>query len=248
MNINKKLNCVLLHGWGVSNTIWKNFSHKLIKFDEVFLPSLYDFSTTLDSNDLESVARTLSKKMESNSVVIAWSISGLVALTLTRLTRNVKAIIFIASTPCFVNKKGWLNVISRNNLGELKNKGSENMADALKYFAGLVAYGDKKPLVTNKFIRKNLAKEKQNKILSCWLEELETIDRREELSSLEVPSHFILGQNDILNKSNIQNDIKKLNSNIRCSVIKDGGHAPFISKPQETYNIIDNFLNERITY
>ena len=120
------------------------------------------------------------------------------------------------------------------------------MADALKHFAGLVACGDKRPSLTNKFIRQNLAKEKQKEILSCWLEELRTIDSREELSSLEVPSHFILGQNDIFIKPNIQKDIKKLNSNIRCSVIKDGGHAPFISKPQETYNIIDTFLNERI--
>jgi pimeloyl-[acyl-carrier protein] methyl ester esterase len=91
-----------------------------------------------------------------------------------------------------------------------------------------------------------LAAEKQSQILSSWLSELEKIDQRDQFAALEIPVQIILGQNDILIKSNIQNQIRQLNPYTHCSIIKDCGHAPFISRPDETYNVINKFLNERI--
>ena len=246
MKGNKKLNCVLLHGWGVSNNVWKSFVLKLNDFENVYTPCLYNIYRHSNDQGFETAAKALSKKIKKNSIVIAWSIGGLIALRLMALTTKVRAIIFIASSPCFINKEGWPNVINKNSLSELKKRFSSDAAGGLKHFAGLVAYGDKSSSVTNKTIRQYLAAEKQSQILSSWLSELEKIDQRDQFAALEIPAQFILGQNDILVKSNIQNQIRQLNPYAHRSIIKDCGHAPFISRPDETYNVINKFLNERI--
>lgn len=246
MKGNKKLNCVLLHGWGVSNNVWKSFILKLSNFENIYTPCLYDIYGHSNDWRFEAAAKALRKKIKKNSIVIAWSIGGLIALRLMALTTRVRAIIFIASSPCFINKEGWPNVIHKNSLSELKKRFSSDAAAGLKHFAGLVAYGDMSSSVTNKTIRQYLAAEKQTQILSSWLNELEKTDQRDRFAALEIPVQIILGQNDILIKSNIQNQIRQLNPYTHNSIIKDCGHAPFISRPDETYKVINKFLNERI--
>ena len=246
MKGNKKLNCVLLHGWGVSNNVWKSFDLKLNDFENIYTPCIYDIYRHSNDQGFEAAAKALSKKIKKNSIVIAWSIGGLIALRLMALTAKVRAIIFIASSPCFINKEGWPNVINKNSLSELKKRFSNDATEGLKHFAGLVAYGDMSASVTNKTIRQYLAAKKQNQILSSWLSELEKFDQRDQFASLEIPTQIILGQNDILIKPNIQNQIRRLNPHTYSSIIKDCGHAPFISRPDETYNVINKFLNERI--
>ncbi len=246
MKGNKKLNCVLLHGWGVSNNVWKSFVLKLNDFENIYTPCIYDIYRHSNDQGFEAAAKALSKKIKKNSIVIAWSIGGLIALRLMALTAKVRAIIFIASSPCFINKEGWPNAINKNSLSELKKRFSNDATEGLKHFAGLVAYGDMSASVTNKTIRQYLAAKKQNQILSSWLSELEKFDQRDQFASLEIPTQIILGQNDILIKPNIQNQIRRLNPHTYSSIIKDCGHAPFISRPDETYNVINKFLNERI--
>ena len=234
-----------MHGWGVSNNVWSSFILKLNNFENVYTPCLYDIYRRSNDQGFETAAKALSKKIKKNSIVIAWSIGGLIALRLMALTTKVRAIIFIASSPCFINKEGWTNVINKNSLSELKKRFSSDAAGGLKHFAGLVAYGDMSSSVTNKTIRQYLAAKKQTQILSSWLNELEKTDQRDRFAALEIPVQIILGQNDILIKSNIQNQIRQLNPYTHSSIIKDCGHAPFISRPDETYNVMNKFLNER---
>ena len=91
-----------------------------------------------------------------------------------------------------------------------------------------------------------MAKETQKEILSCWLREMETDDQRNQFIKMEIPSNIILGQNDVFIKSRIKNQMEALNINTHCVIIENCGHAPFISKPAETYNIVYQFLNERM--
>ena len=240
------MDCILLHGWGVTNKVWQGFATKLNGFDNILTPCLYDVSKNSKNQGFSSLARALSKIIKKDSVVVAWSIGGLIALRLIPLTTKIKAIIFIASSPCFINKEEWPNVIQKNKLDELKNRFSENTKVALNHFSGLVATGDEFSSKINKHIRQNLAKETQKEILSCWLREMETDDQRNQFIKMEIPSNIILGQNDTLIKSRIKNQIEALNINTHCVIIQNCGHAPFVSKPAETNNIVYQFLNERM--
>ena len=238
------MDCILLHGWGVTNKVWQGFATKLNGFDNILTPCLYDISKKSKGQGFRPVAKALSKIIKQDSVVVAWSIGGLIALRLMPLTTKIKAIIFIASPPCFINKKEWPNVIQKNKLDELKNRFSENTKGALNHFSGLVAAGDAFSSKINKHIRQSLAKETQKEILSCWLREIEVDDQRNQFMKMEIPSNIILGQNDALIKPRIKNQMEALNINTHCVIIENCGHAPFISKPAETNNIVHQFLNE----
>lgn len=234
---------MLLHGWGVSNTVWHEFAGRLNSFDNVSTPCLYEVASNTKDNKFEAIALALSKTINSNCVVIAWSIGGLIAMRLAKLSDKIKTIVFIASTPCFVNKKGWLNTIDRKSINDLQNKLLNNPATALEYFAGLMAHGDVSSKITNRKLRHNLANEKHSAILSSWLIELQQTDQRNDFASLNIPTQFLLGENDALVSPRIEKQIKQLSPNTQCTVFRDCGHAPFISKPEETVKIISRFVS-----
>ena len=243
MSIN--MDCILLHGWGASNTIWKGFAESLNVFNSVSSPCLYEATRNTKDNSFESVAAALNDSINSDTVLVAWSIGGLVATPLAKLTNKIKAIVFVASTPCFVNKKNWANAIDKKNIDNLQMKLLKDTKSALEYFSGLVAHGDISMKETNKIIRDNLAEEKHSAILSSWLTEMREVDQRNRFSELDLPTQIILGKNDSLINSKIDNQIKQLNPGITCEVINDCGHAPFISKQEETIKIINEFINAK---
>ncbi len=243
--MDKSLECVLLHGWGVSNNVWQSFADQLKGFNNVLMPCLYETACNTQDNKFESIAATLSEKMNSDSVVVAWSSGGLIATHMAKLTNKVKAIIFIASTPCFVNKKDWSYVIDKKSIEELKNKLSKNTENTLEYFAGLIAHGDISKKNTNNILRNSLANKKNKKILSVWLSQMQKIDQRKEFVELDIPALVILAENDALINFKIEKQARKLNSNMQYAAVKDCGHAPFVSKSEETAKIINEFVNAK---
>jgi pimeloyl-[acyl-carrier protein] methyl ester esterase len=236
---------LLLHGWGVRNTVWKELTEQLGVFSKLSAPCLYEEAHKTKDNSFASMASVLNDSINSDTVVIAWSVGGLIGIPLAKLTNKIKAIIFIASTPCFVKKDGWNNVIEKENVDELQSKLSVNTKRTLDYFSGLIAHGDEKPKETNKIIRSNLATEKDNIILASWLEQMLETDQRFAFSKLEIPVEIIFGENDSLINSRIENDIKLLSPDIEIRVMEGCGHAPFISKQQATSKLINEFINAK---
>jgi pimeloyl-[acyl-carrier protein] methyl ester esterase len=243
--MNKNMECVLLHGWGVTNTVWQSLADQLKGFNKISAPCLYEVASEEDST-LESIAATLNKKINSNSMIIAWSIGGLIATELASMTDNVKAIVYIASPPCFVNKNGGTNAIDNRGIEDLQDRLSKNTVSTVKYFAGLIAHGDASLKHTNKILRNNLADEKHKETLMSWLKQMQAADQTEKFSQLTLPIQIILAENDSLINSNAESEIKQLNVNVRSAVINNCGHAPFISKAEETIKIIDEFINAEL--
>ena len=55
------MDCILLHGWGVTNKVWQGFATKLNGFDNILTPCLYDVSKNSKNQGFSSLARALSK-------------------------------------------------------------------------------------------------------------------------------------------------------------------------------------------
>lgn len=242
-----KLQSVLLHGWGVSNTVWNGFAESLCDFKTARATCLYETAINTKDYGFESMAAVLSNSIKTDTVLVAWSMGGLVATPLAKLTNKIKAIVFVASAPCFVNKKDWTNVIDMKGIDNLQTELSKNTKETLEYFSGLVAHGDSLAKETNKEIRNNLSDEKYKAILSSWLMQMKEVDQRIMISNLDLPVQVILGQNDSLINSKIESQLKLLNPGIDTCVINDCGHAPFISKRQQTANIINEFINAKFS-
>ncbi len=238
--------CVLLHGWGLSNTVWKDCEALLGKNMSVCAPSLYDVAQGSEDDSFKSMASFIKQSIKSEAVIVAWSIGGLVATHLALQSDQIKGIVFIASAPCFVNKKNWTNVIDQAGIIDLQNKLNKNCNRALKYFAGLVAQGDISPKETIKTIQRHLVEETHGSILSSWLQQMQEVDQRSLLSELNIPMLFVSGNNDSLIKSKINKELKEINPSITSEIVKDCGHTPFISKQKETMQLINKFINAKL--
>lgn len=236
---------MLLHGWGVSNSIWENFSKSLMGSAAVSAPCLYTLANEAKDYKLESIAAMLKEDIKQDCVVVGWSLGGLLAMQLAGHCNKVKAIILVASPPCFINKSGWEGVLNSKAIDDLHRYLLDDPDAALDYFAGLIAHGDMNQKQSIKTIRKNRAAVTNKKILSRWLVELIEQDQRKNFSALDIPIKYILGKNDSLIGTQTLEQIKQLRPEAECSLINDCGHAPFITKQEETMALINGFINER---
>lgn len=247
MLIEQNMDCLLLHGWGVKNTVWKSLAGQLNGYGSVLTPCLYEVAGETSDNSFVSIAHVLNDKLNKDCVVIAWSMGGLIATCLSELSKKIKAIILISSTPCFANKDQWTNTIAEKDLEDLHSKLLTNPKGALDTFSGLIAHGDKQAKTTIKHLHQCMADESHAQILSSWLYQLKEIDLRNKFASLTAPASILLGEHDALINNKIVAQLKWLNANIECIVIKDCGHAPFISKAKDTQKLIEGFLSAKFS-
>lgn len=243
MNNEQKLNCILLHGWGVNKSIWDGFADKLNGFGQVDAVCLYALAEEANADGVEALASCLKEKIENNTVIIAWSFGGLVATRLASLTDKIKGIVYIASSPCFVNKPDWNNVLDKKSISTLQRNVLSDPKKTIEYFAGLIAHGDNKAKELIVTIRSSLANEIYSATLSSWLNELLEQDQREDFAALDVPMQYVLAEHDALISPEIINQLKQINPKTGCVIIKNSCHAPFLGNPRETIDLIDRFIS-----
>ena len=241
------MHALLLHGWGIENSIWKEAQSLFSVFESLSSPNLYQLARDTEDSSFASIASKLLNSIDKETVIVAWSIGGLMAIPLQKLSNKVKAIIFIASTPCFVNKAAWSNVLDEKNICELKTSLGNSAEKTLEYFSGLIAHGDVKAKQTNKIIRQHLTDETNKKILSSWLDQMIATDYRKDFCEITCPILALLAENDSLINLNLEKELISLNNNIDTKIINDSCHAPFISKHEETTKIIKEFINAKFS-
>lgn len=240
------MQALLLHGCGIKQSIWDEANLSLASVDKVSSPCLYEIANKEQSALFDSIAQALNDTIESDTIIVAWSIGGLIAIALQKLTKKIKGIVFVASSPCFVNKENWLNVIDKKNISALQASLKGNTDKTLEYFSGLIAHGDAKLKQTNKKLRKHMAAEEDKTTLSSWLDQMLAKDLRESFSEINYPVLAVFGENDSLIKAGIEKDLKLLNQNIETQIIKDCGHAPFINNQQKFSEIINEFIDAKL--
>tara|TARA_R110002072_G_scaffold21902_6_gene77219 strand:+ start:12211 stop:12951 length:741 start_codon:yes stop_codon:yes gene_type:complete len=246
MNSKQKPNCILLHGWGVNRSIWEGLISRLNGFSCIDNVCLYTTAEEGKAESVNALALVLKEKVKDNTVIIAWSFGGLVATRLARLSNKVKAIVYIASSPCFINKRDWNYGLDGQSIVELQNSLLSNAKKAIGYFAGLIAHGDEDVKKIVKKTRTNMADEKYRSMLFVWLNELLEQDQRNEFAALNIPTQYVLAERDALINPGIKSQLKQLRPKMGCEIIKDSCHAPFVGKPQEIINLIDRFISEQL--
>ena len=242
----KNLDCVLLHGWGVTNNVWHNFCKGLNQFNNITSPNLYGVAKNINSRDIRVIAMAINKKIQSDCVLIGWSLGGLVATLIAEQSDKIKAVVYIATAPCFINNENWTNVIDVKDFEKLESKFLNDTAMALKYFAGLIASGDEAPKNTNKLIRQSLANTEDSATLGSWLEQMRKTEQRSNFSALKIPILILLGENDVLINAHIKNELTSLNPSAQANVLKNCGHAPFISNADQTIKLINEFIGRNV--
>jgi len=229
-----KGNVLLLHGWGVSASIFDSLIEFLIK--ENFDVYLIDFpgfgkspapknSLVLDNYSL-LVKEFIEKEIQKETIVLAHSFGGRVAIKLTAdFPELVKKLILVDSAG-FI-KKGFRNTL-------------------VKIFAKIFKPIFKLPALSSLKIKiyKKIGTEDylSNLELKKTYANIVKEDLTEEMKKISVETIIIWGRSDKTTPLNWGKEMHRLIKNSKFYEIK-GGHFCFLDNPSEFNFILKNILN-----
>ncbi|RKZ66860.1 MAG: hypothetical protein DRQ48_10410 [Gammaproteobacteria bacterium] len=242
MTQNKISELVLIHGWGFNYRIWRKFiphiedrwSVKCIDLPGYGSPE-NKMDPHFDQENIDQIVNSFISDIPENAIILGWSLGGTVAIKLAQRRSDIKALVLLASSPCFMKKQDWQHGIEPDEFNHLLSQLSKDKIKTLHTFAGLVAMGEKHPRQTmnelNEYILSNVP---EQKTLMSGLEILRDEDLRQNLVKLHCPIGMIFGENDILIKRSTGSATQITRKDIHTIVIPETGHAPFLSRPRET--------------
>jgi pimeloyl-[acyl-carrier protein] methyl ester esterase len=240
---------VFIHGWGVNSAVWQPSVEILKKNFEVITVDLPGFGINVDHSlspyTLPQAAILIQQAVAKPAVYIGWSLGGLVASEIAlSFPDKVKALVTVASSPCFVEQENWLgikpNVLTLfyrqlaedtaktiNNFLKIQSMGSPHLRHDIKLLRALVMQF---PLPTKITLEESLKL-------------LETVDHRDELIKISMPFLRLYGKLDGLVPRKAIELVSTLAPKSDVVIFEKASHAPFISHPEEFYQTLISWLN-----
>ncbi|MEI4550637.1 pimeloyl-ACP methyl ester esterase BioH [Pseudoalteromonas spongiae] len=236
---------VLLHGWGMNKGIWQLQKDALEAQSDhtIHTLNLPGFGGNQFSDavyDLDCVARQLATDIADQSVLVAWSLSGLIALKIAALfPHKVKKIVLVASTPFFASSEQWRGIDDKV-LDTFMAQLSTNHPKTVERFLAIQAMGSEHAKQDIKQIKALLAEypAAQEIALSGGLAILKNEDLRDLFAQLPLPISGIFGRLDSLVPVKAVAKMQQLNPQFEADILAKASHAPFISHPQEFTNLL----------
>lgn len=239
---------VLIHGWGFDARSMLPLAEKLAPHYQVTyvdLPGIYRSEMLLSDNSLAALVNLLVPIIPPKAIILGWSLGGLVALQLAAKIPDVKQLILLMATPCFVAQPDWpgTSPISFSDFLQLANN---NMTQALQQFFYLQACAYAKPraiLPQLLSYATPLTASSQSALLS-WLALLGNIDLRSYLTELTCPILAIYAKTDPVINFATATTINSFNPTIKVISLADSCHTALITEPNLLADIIyDNCTN-----
>lgn len=240
----KKL--VLVHGWGFSSAIFSEFASQLrgeisgeFEVELIDLPG-YGENDAECPAALQDVGAKIMPKIANDSVVVGWSLGGLVALQLAiDFPKKVEQLIMLAATPCFVQKADWRIAADTELSAQFYQQVEEKGSLAVNGFYKQLAAMEQQPRNVLQEIKQQGKCCAEKDTLLRSLEILHSTDLRQQLPSIHKKITWIYGDNDQLVPA--QTDLPTSNSCIE--VITGAGHIPFMSQQEKCLHLIKEAVN-----
>ena len=226
---------VFIHGWGLNSGVWQPCVEYLQQYYQVITVDLPGFGINVENTaspyTLGNIAQMIQEQIPTQSVIIGWSLGGLVATEIASLfPEKVSALVTVASSPCFVEQENWPG-IQANVLKNFHQQLAEDTKKTIKNFLKIQAMG-------SPHIRQDIKKLSElvmkypmpsKEILDKSLSFLETSDQRKQLAQIKQPFLRLYGKMDSLVPKAVISQIDELVPNSDKEIFEQASHAPFIS-------------------
>ena len=231
----KKPLTLFISGWGFKANLLKESPCYFNDLTLIDLPHLNELK-------LDLIVRYLSMNLADGSIIVGWSLGGLIAIQLASLfPKKVRKLILLSSSPRFSQDKGWKG-IERNEAVKFLNLAKGNIKHFFDYFLFLVNYPNTIAHY-KKLLIKNSVDWKINKsYLIKYLEILFVADIRELYKSIKVPILHLIGEKDPIVQLNSK-ELIRLNDRTKIHSISKGGHIIFLSHGKECKEQLTRFIN-----
>jgi len=245
-------NLLFIHGWGVNKKIWRQqlkFFSKYYRVMAIDLPGHGKSSwQKIDLKGMvEDIKLILDQEKFHNVTMIGSSLGGLVALKFYELFPDqIQRMIFVGTIPKFSKSDDFphgLDIAKMRKLGGHLESDYPSIVNV--YFRSLFTKQERQTR-RFKWIQKFRRTDQipMRKALLEYLDIMEKEDLREVLKNIKIPMQFINGREDeICNRETVA-FLKKISPTSRFDFFEQCGHFPFLSKPYEFNQIMEEFLTE----
>lgn len=244
---------LFIHGWGMNSSVWVDIANGLnISYPDYLITAVdlpgygesasYTSETLHKNYNAQSLAQSLQPLLEEKqTILIAWSMGGLVAIELAATQKAaISQLILVSSTPRFVQGSHWPHAAAASLFEEFYQNCLKDHRATIKRFLAIQTMGSPTARQDIKFLTTQLLKrgEPDNKSLEYGLNMLLKEDKIEQFRQiLNIPINLICGERDTLVHYRGQKQLAK-QENITLYSIPTAGHAPFISHPEAFKDIL----------
>ena len=225
---------LLIHGWGMNAAVWLPLARELEKEYRVTLVELpgHGKSPWDAATGLESWAEQVLDVAPARAIWLGWSLGGLVMQQAAQLRpQKLRALVGMATSPCFVQQNDWPYAMPAAVLENFATELTTNTRKTLRRFLALQVQGatDARPLLLA--LRKSLEErpEPEPDALKTGLALLLHSDLRQQLTDLELPLCWMLGERDTLVPKSLATALPAYRPGMQLHVIQGAAHAPFLS-------------------
>lgn len=251
---------VFIHGWGVNSAVWQPMVQQLeqkLEITTIDLPGFgLNLNNTVSPYSLTQIVDLIQESIKQPSIIIGWSLGGLVATDLAlRYSNKVLGLVTVASSPCFLSKNESISNVSNelnswpgiepDVLKMFHQQLAQNTKKTIDGFLKIQAMGSQNVRQDIKVIRDLVMQYElpHEKTLDESLALLETVDLRSQLNDINLPTLRLYGRLDSLVPKASIDLISALMPKSDVHVFDKASHAPFISHPQEFNDILLNWMN-----
>ncbi len=240
-----KPHLVLLHGWGAHSGVWQSVLETLLKNFTITCIDLpgHGHSGDINKNSVDGWADAVLDVAPEKAIWLGWSLGGLIAQQVSsRHPYRIEKLILLTSTPKFISSADWLDAVDEQVFRDFHAEVIRDSHASLLKFIALQTRGSATAAQDSRVLKKTLlTPEPSAKALDNGMQILLTTDLRDELSQIVSPVLWLAGQRDTLVPCSLIDRLESLVSDLTSVVIKQAGHAPFLSHPEKFCDAVINF-------
>lgn len=242
---------VLLHGWGSSAAVFSGFAAELRGFADVTtleLPAHGARRSEPFPANVEVLLEWLRSQVPAGSVLIGWSLGGLLGLHLAmRHPRHLAGLVTIATSPCFLSRSDWPFGMEHGAWDAFRDELVRDPAALLARFAALQSRGEHRARELARTLRAaaGTVPESTDGLLLA-LDALGVPDLRRQLAAIETPVLAVFGEHDAIVDARIADEWLRLQPGASVWVVPGAGHCPFLGAPRALAARIEDFIATRL--
>lgn len=241
---------VFIHGWGANSRLWRLWIESHFADYRITLIDLPGHGQSpqlnvADEQVLDAWLEAIVAVMPDSSILVGWSLGGLLAQAIAlRYPEHVEGLVLMATSPCFVQRDDWSSALETSLFARYLTEVMQQTQILLKSFFSLQALGSQQPKQLVKLLLPLMHQVANGHQASLYqgLSLLKTLDFRDQLGQLSVPTLWLFADGDAIVPSALSSHIGKLQPQAQVATISQSGHLPFLAQPEQTCALIGSFL------
>jgi pimeloyl-[acyl-carrier protein] methyl ester esterase len=240
---------VLLHGWGLHSGIWNGLMPLLepqLRVTRIDLPG-HGRSAWGGETSLDAMVDAVSEVAPAGAAWLGWSLGGLLAMrAASRHTADIRSLVTVASSPCFVRKRDWQSAMLPQLLETFATELEQDYLRTLDRFLALQVRGSEQARSVLKTLQAAMQQYEapRPEALQAGLQILASADLRDDLASIRCPALLVAGERDTLVPTAAMTALQEYLPGAELEILAGAGHAPFIADPVLFAKTVTSFVLE----